>query len=308
VSSSMSGAKAHTLWALTHEDMVRRRLAPKTISNTRHVLFNFWASIAPRRPLSATPKDLERWLDRPAALSSPAKRDLLGDNTRASQARVVCGWYRWAEREGLCRGNRMARFVPPKMPEATPRALERDQVTQLFRDLELAGTDRDHLLVWLAFGCGRRAGEIARLRLEHVRLGERPTMRVHGKGGKVRSVPIAPVVADALRRHLAGRARTGWVIANEQHPSRGITPGTVTRLLSRLIHAAGIQETGHALRHTFATELMRGGANLRAVANLLLHSSTAVTEAVYTQSWDGDAEAALALLADPRTEPVGVGS
>ena len=118
-------------------------------------------------------------------------------------------------------------------------------------------------------------------------------------------VPLAAPVVEVLRRHLAGLPTTGPLVANRRFPGEHLTREAVSRLLSVHLRGAGVGDTGHALRHTFATELLKAGrgANLYAVSKALGHSSTEVTEQVYVSSYLGDLAALAALLPDPRSRP-----
>jgi integrase len=139
-------------------------------------------------------------------------------------------------------------------------------LADLFEHLADVSDDRLEVMVWLAYGAGLRVGEIARLRVEHLHLrDERPWLVAHGKGDKHRKVPLAPLVVEVLVAWTARLPRSGPLLPNQAIPTRNISVSHVSKLIARTMHAAGIEETAHSLRHSFATELLRAGkgANLR---------------------------------------------
>jgi integrase len=159
--------------------------------------------------------------------------------------------------------------------------------------------------VWLAFGCGLQVGEIAGASIQDLQLRGRPFLRVvAGKGGRSRTVRLPEVVAEVLAAHLARRPAAGPLVESRHRPGEPVTAGTVSRWLSDAMRGAGLGDSGHALRHTFATELVAAGKgrNLYAVSKLLGHASTRTTERVYTAGYAGELDEAVALLPDPRAD------
>jgi len=282
-----------------------RRRGQATVRTYRAILHRFAGALdAHGRPWDRpTTADLDEFVARPADRRKRSAGRPLAPNTAASYGKTVQVFYRWCATEGLIASDPFARWVPPAGSEPLERALAQGEVRRV---LEEAGRDpRDEVMAWLAYGCGLRVAEIAALRVADVRLtGERPCLVVqHGKGGKRRVVPLAAPVREVLGRHLAGLKRTAPVVA-----ARGWRAGWplcadyVGELLVQCMHRAGVQETAHALRHSFATELLRAGngANLRAVSRLLGHSSMATTDQTYTIGFAADGWTTAALLPDPR--------
>jgi integrase/recombinase XerD len=180
-------------------------------------------------------------------------------------------------------------LVPgPRRARTLPATLSADEVERLLdapagaepRDL------RDRALLELLYGCGLRAAEACALHLRDVRL-EAETVRVTGKGGKQRVVPLGGAARAALERYLArGRPRlaadggSGRLFLSVR--GRPLAPSDVRRALQRALRRAGVaQRSPHALRHTFATHLLEGGADLRSIQDLLGHASVGTTQ-VYT--------------------------
>lgn len=146
-------------------------------------------------------------------------------------------------------------------------------------------TPRDRLLFQIGLYAGMRVSEIVGLRAEHIDFDEGTIMVVQGKGDKDRLIPIPSKLITALRRWL-GDDRTGYVFPASRM-THGATGHLSVRSAQRVVKAAAAEAgitrpvTPHKLRHTYATRLLRTGANLREVQELLGHASVATTE-VYT--------------------------
>ncbi len=264
----------------------------------RRVLTAFWDH-ADRPPARCTPRDLNRFLSRRATPTGNARGPRLADSTRSSYGASILSFYRRAYAAGWLRSNPLRDVALPVLALGPPRALALEDVARLLRHVRV--DRRLLLLVWLAYGCGLRAMEIAGLRREHVQLSGRPHLTVTGKGGRTRVVPLNEHVAVQLGAELDGRAGVGPVIGSRRTPGQALSPQTISRLLGKALRGAGVQATGHQLRHTFATELLAAGRgkNLRAVQRLLGHSTATTTER-YVSAYDQDAWDTIALLPDPR--------
>jgi site-specific recombinase XerD len=300
---------ARRLWARFHDHLVRHRRSKYTISGYRKSLHAFWQFIEPKQPLHprVDDRDLEKFLNqRPHA---PAKHPVLSESTRHTYARRVCGFYQWALDEGLTSRNRMARFIAPPMPDAVPRALVSADLAMLLDHLEHVPDPRIRIMGWLAYFAALRVGEISRLQVQHIHLRDDPPwMLVHrkarrGKGHPQEPIPIKPELADVLAGWLAKMPRTGPLLPDLRQPTRGISPDRVSRLLGRTMRQAGLEDTAHALRHSWATDTLAAGhgLNVRAVSHVLGHVRIDTTEATYVRSYREDAVEAVRLTPDPRT-------
>jgi integrase/recombinase XerC/integrase/recombinase XerD len=152
---------------------------------------------------------------------------------------------------------------------------------------------RDRAMLELAYSCGLRAEEVIGLDLDSADF-DSERLRVEGKGGKTRLVPIGEPAQAALRHYL-DRGRHTLVGAGDENAllvsksGKRLHPSDVRRRLQRWVREAAIAGgvSPHALRHSFATHLLEGGADLRTIQELLGHSSLSTTQ-VYTQvepSW-----------------------
>lgn len=281
---------AATAWDHWYSRLLAKRCRPATISQHSKTLWGFWRFLGDRPAGAATRRDLDRWLSRPLATS-----------TQRTYASIVVGCYGWLHQQRLIRRNPFAGYVLPKVSPGVPRDLELAAVRRL---LEQAAADpRDLCMVLLAYGAGLRAGEIARARIQDVHLGPGGYLEVDGKGGKAGTVPIGQLLGDFLRGYLAGRPHVGPLIESRNLPGRHVTPATISARLRGVFRAAGVKASGHALRHTFATQILAGGngTNIHAVQRLLRHEHLASTQ-IYVRRFDADAWAAIYLLPDP-TKP-----
>ena len=220
-----------------------------------------------------------------AALASRANAGL----TRGSVARfmsVVRGFFRFLDRRGFVHNATIAAVRTPKRAASVPKALsEADADAALDIVGELAHTrwqgKRDAALLTLLYGCGLRLGEALGLtrREAPVAVG---TFAVTGKGRKTRMVPVLPAVAAAVRDYLAdcphALAADGPLFVG----ARGgpLNPRLVQGQMAKLRGLLGLPEgaTPHALRHSFATHLLAGGGDLRAIQELLGHASLSTTQ------------------------------
>lgn len=203
---------------------------------------------------------------------------------------AVRGLFDHLMRHGELPANPADLLANPKSASRLPRVLDRDEMRSLL-DAMPASTpleSRDRAMLELAYSCGLRCSEIVGLDLDSVEF-ESETLRVHGKGAKERVVPIGEPAQRAVRHYL-DRARPA-LLDERSEPAlllskrgRRLSPSDVTRRLRKRVQAAEIggRVSPHALRHSFATHMLEGGADLRAIQELLGHSSLSTTQ-IYTR-------------------------
>jgi integrase/recombinase XerC/integrase/recombinase XerD len=185
-----------------------------------------------------------------------------------------------------------AELLPsPKRASRLPRVLGPEQAARLLDRIPAGGPleVRDRAMLELAYACGLRVDEIRGLRVDDVDF-ESESVRVRGKGGKERVVPIGEPAQQAIRRYL-DTARPALVGRGDPEPSlfvskrgRPLHTSDIRRRLERWVREAGIAGgvSPHVLRHSFATHLLEGGADLRSIQELLGHSSVSTTQ-IYTR-------------------------
>ncbi|HEU4673678.1 MAG TPA: site-specific tyrosine recombinase [Candidatus Limnocylindrales bacterium] len=276
---------------------VERGLSPATLA----------AYAGDLRSFAAAPRVAEEWADGP----EPALRWLAGQastgvaaTTLRRRTASVRGFYRFCFGEGTIGRDVATHLDLPRQPRHLPETLAVDEVDRL---LEAAGSPggeaanaqalaiRDRALLELLYASGLRVSEALGLDLDRISL-DGGFVRVVGKGDRERLVPVGEVALDWLRRYVE-EVRPGWLAAGRAAPSgpgaggplfvspRGGRLGrqAAWAIVKRTARAAGLADrvSPHTLRHSFATHLLEGGADLRVVQELLGHASISTTQ-LYT--------------------------
>jgi site-specific recombinase XerD len=270
------------------QDLVRRAVAAKTRSayaiDARQ--FADWATGHGLEPASVGVRDLRRYL---AALAENGN----APTTVARKLAVLRGLLRVQTELGSRSENPAELLSSPKRPQRLPRVLKPDEVATLLdripatTPLEL----RDRALFELAYSSGLRAEELVSLDVDSIDF-DGECVRVEGKGAKTRLVPFGEHARRALERYLA-RGRPGLDVGNERalllsKSGRRLSTSDVRRRLRIWSRQAAsrapavIDAHPHALRHSFATHLLEGGADLRSIQELLGHATISTTQ-VYTR-------------------------
>ncbi|MFJ2534194.1 site-specific tyrosine recombinase XerD [Microbacterium maritypicum] len=231
-----------------------------------------------------TPAVIDRFIgERASAEPPPASTSL------ARLQSSVRGWHRFLAREGIEVDDPSARLRPPKAPQRLPKALTIEQVERLLSapSAEEPLGIRDRALLELLYATGARVSEAIDLDVDDLAHGD--VLRLRGKGAKERIVPLGSYARTAVDAYLT-RVRPG--LAMKGRASARLFLGARGAPLSRqsawlVIRAAAERAqittdvSPHTLRHSFATHLLQGGADVRVVQELLGHSSVATTQ-IYT--------------------------
>jgi integrase/recombinase XerC len=230
--------------------------------------------------------DLRSWLAHQS--ESGAARSTIA--RRAASARA---FLKWACRAGVIAADPSLRLVAPQRLKTLPAVLKQDEVSALLDVAMVAADDhgalhlRDRAILELLYATGIRVGELVGLDIDDIDFGSN-VVRVMGKGAKERTVPFGGPAAIVLQEWL--RLGRDQVVAAVSGPAlflgrRGgrVDPRQVRSAVHELLrHVPGAPDLGpHGLRHTAATHLLEGGADLRAVQELLGHASLATTQ-IYT--------------------------
>lgn len=265
--------------------LLAARRAPRTVEAYRRDLESLARAVG-RPPSAVTTEELERWL-------AELRAQGLAPATIARRIAAVRTFFRHLVLLGARTDNPAAELDLPRRVRRVPRTLSAGEAERLID--AAAGTTprsmRDRALVELLYGAGLRVSEAVGLERGSVDLEER-LVRCLGKGRKERIVPIGRQAVDALRRYLAqgrphlDRRHRPELLLN----ARG---GPLTRagaflIVRRLAEKAGLDPERvhpHVLRHSFATHLLEGGADLRSVQEMLGHADLATTE-LYTHVTD----------------------
>jgi integrase/recombinase XerD len=276
----VSAALASAIDAFLLELRVERGLSPLTLAAYRRDLAQF---------ADAAPSDWDRGPDAARAFLAAQRRAGRRGSTLARKAAALRSFYGFAQREELLARDVATLIEVPRPGSYLPDVLARDQVEAILA--APPGDDpvavRDAAVLELLYACGLRVSELVGLDLDRLDL-EALQVRVIGKGNRERRVPMGEPARDRLNRYLLG-SRAAWT-AGRPTPAvfvsqRGarLTRESAWRIVRRWSAAAGIRErvTPHTFRHSFATHLLEGGADLRVVQALLGHASISTTQ-LYT--------------------------
>lgn len=207
-------------------------------------------------------------------------------STIARKLAALRTFFRYLVKEGVLAANPGELVATPRQEKYLPTTLTVDEAYNLLESMK--GADRlsirDRAILEILYSCGLRVGELTGLNVGEVDF-DQSLVRVTGKGGKERIVPIGQHALKALHAYLEERS---WPGENEplflNRFGKRLNARSIQRNLKKHLLLAGVLKnaTPHALRHSFATHLLDGGADLRAIQELLGHSSLSTTQK-YTQ-------------------------
>jgi integrase/recombinase XerD len=271
---------------------VERGLSEHTLAAYRRDLRRYAAFLAKRDLRDPSGVDEETIRSFVASLSASTHGPEAAPYRASSVARTlsaVRSFHRFLLREGAAERDPAAAVSRPRLPRSLPRPLGAEDVRRLLEapDPATPAGLRDRAILELLYGSGLRISELTGLDVDDVDL-EEGSVRVLGKGGKERDVPVGSFARGAVaayltrgRPALAGAATRGALFLN----ARGgrLSRQSCARSLAGYVRQAGIERrvTLHTLRHSFATHLLEGGADVRVVQELLGHASVATTQ-IYT--------------------------
>ncbi len=239
----------------------RRGLREGTIRRRRYLLARFLK--AHPDPFAATVEDVQVWLD----------SCHIGPRSRATYLSTLHVFYDWALRSGSAYEDPTAVIRPPRTSRLVPRPIAVEDLA-----LALSHADR-RMRLWLQLAAyqGLRCIEIANLRREDVLdTHDPPLLRVTGKGGHQRVLPLNAEVERSLRLH--GLPRSGYIFRLQS--GRPLKAATVSTYIGRFLHGLGLDASAHRLRHLFGTSVYGQTSDLRLTQELLGHRSPATT-AIY---------------------------
>jgi integrase/recombinase XerD len=267
---------------------VERGASPNTIAAYRSDLARYLAFLDDRGIGSVD--DIAR--DDVAAWIGALRAAGAAPSTIERRVAAVKSFHRFLVREGVTTNHPTAALPLPQVPQRLPDVVSIDDIERLLAQPFADGPvgHRDRTLIEVLYGCGVRVSELVGLDLRDVELTE-GYIRVFGKGSKERVTPIAGTAAAALQGYLVHgrpflRTKSG---ARRQDPDavflnvRGgrLTRATVHALVHMYGGRVGLDLHPHTLRHSFATHLLEGGADLRALQEMLGHADISTTQ-VYT--------------------------
>jgi tyrosine recombinase XerC len=264
--------------------LAERNLSPYTLRNYRSDLLHFFAFMRDEEktdPLRVDRTSFRRYL------AHLRDNDVAGASI-TRKVSTVRGFFRFLVREGKLEANPLANVSAPKRERRLPSILSRDELQTLIEAADETSPQglRNRAILELMYAAGVRLSEVAALGLSHLDLGER-TLLVRGKGNKERMVLVGAPAEVALRRYLAG-GRPKLAAGGEEalfvnRDGKRLSSRSIQQIVRRHALKAGLDSRvyPHLLRHSFATHLLDGGAELRVVQELLGHASASTTQ-IYT--------------------------
>jgi integrase/recombinase XerC len=199
-------------------------------------------------------------------------------------------FFRWLKAQERVKNRAVEQLASPKIPHSVPKPLTVESAAGVVDGGAAAELDwtaaRDTAVLLLLYGSGLRIAEALGVKAKDAPVGDRDVLRIKGKGGKERLIPVLPIVRAAVERYLA---LCPYALAPEEPLFRGAKGGPLSAriiqlAMERLRAILGLPATAtpHALRHSFATHLLSAGADLRQIQELLGHASLSTTQA-YTE-------------------------
>ncbi len=207
-----------------------------------------------------------------------------------SQARIISGvkgFYKFLRMEGYMDNDPTELLLTPKIGRHLPEVLTVEEIDRMIDciDMSKAEGQRNRAIIETLYGCGLRVSELVTLKLSQLYVDERYLV-IQGKGNKQRIVPISPVAIEQITlyleqtrsRQVAQRGNEDILFLNRRGAM--LTRQMIFLIVKQLCELAGIRKviSPHTLRHSFATHLLEGGANLRAIQQMLGHESITTTE------------------------------
>lgn len=207
-----------------------------------------------------------------------------------TQARLLSSlrsFYGFLKIDGYIESNPTELLKSPKLPMHLPDVLTLDEIDRVINAIDLSQLEgqRNRAMIEVLYSCGLRVSELCNLKISDLYLDEE-FIRVTGKGDKQRLVPISPRAIAELNYYFNDRDHIeikpgyeDYVFISERR-RKPLSRITVFHIVKELVEAAGIQKnvSPHTFRHSFATHLLEGGANLRIIQAMLGHESIATTE------------------------------
>lgn len=268
-----------------------RRYSPLTVRNYLRDVERFmkWMDADEGKfcPQDVTTDHLREWI---VSRSEKGRLSAASMNREISSLRA---FFRWLLRTGEIGRDVAHPLAALKSAHRLPAFVPESRMTGIVADCSTASeeflTERDSLVVVLLYGCGLRLAELVAVDRDDLSA-DLLTLRVHGKGDKERIVPLVRFVQEKILNYLRLIDRQNICINGEKalfltKKGARITRMEVYRVVQRELARSGVQgkKSPHVLRHTFATHLMNGGADLREIQELLGHSSLQATQ-VYTHN------------------------
>ena len=272
-----------------------RQLAEKTAEAYTRDLKYFLGFIAAHHGRPASLKSLKKLNVRDFRAFLAARRnDGVSSRSLARTLSALRMFFRFLDRRGILKNDAIAAVQTPKLPHGIPKPLSIVAALALPADTDAGERSnspewvsvRDSAVLTLLYGSGLRISEALGLNRNQAPVGTSDMLRITGKGGKERVVPVLPVAQESIARYLKlcpfALSPNGPLFVGVK--GKRLSPRIIQLVMERLRGAFGLPDTAtpHALRHSFATHLLGNGADLREIQELLGHASLTSTQ-IYTE-------------------------
>ena len=268
-----------------------RRYSPLTVRNYKHDVEQFlaWLACDESRfdPRSVTTEQIREWI------IFRTEEGKLSAGSMNREVASLLAFFRWLHRTGAVEKDifrmistlKTSRRLPAFVPESRMTTI----VSECGPDSEDFQTERNSLIILMFYACGLRLAELVGIDRSDFSA-DYTSLRVRGKGDKQRMVPILEFLREKILHYLGLIERQNICISSEKalfltHKGKRISRSVVYRTVQEELTRAGVQgkKSPHVLRHTFATHLLNGGADMREIQELLGHASLQATQ-VYTHN------------------------
>ncbi len=268
--------------------VAERGAAPATVRAYRNDLVRYCEFLTDERGI-ASAQEVQR-ADISAYVTFLSEERKFRPSTLERHVSVIKGYHRFLVREGFC-GKDPSQTIPlPRKPKALPDVISIDQATRLLDGIpcDTPIALRDAAILEVLYGCGLRVSELVGLDLDRVYF-EEECLRVLGKGSKERIVPFSGMAAKRMQEYLndarpnLASAKAGPTSAVFLNARGGrLSRQSVRSIVAKAGLTIGVKDLHpHTLRHSFATHLLEGGADLRAIQEMLGHADISTTQ-IYT--------------------------
>lgn len=272
---------------------IERGLAENTLASYRRDLTRYLSALAQAgvdRPAQITKGLINGYLQQLAR--GDEEHPALGARSVARHTVAIRQLHKYWELEGICTPSPAREVQPPAVGQSLPKAISIAEVTRILDSISLETPSglRDRAMLEFLYSTGARISEVVALDVDDLHFAQDAVVRLFGKGSKERVVPVGSYAQRAVSDYLV-RSRPGLASKGKGTPAlflnqRGgrISRQSVWMILSKAATQAGITEevSPHTLRHSFATHLLEGGADVRVVQELLGHASVTTTQ-IYTK-------------------------
>jgi integrase/recombinase XerC len=272
---------------------VERQASPNTLAAYRRDLNQFLSFLAGHLGQPPCLRDMrELQASDFRAFMAYRRNDNIKSRTLTRQLAAIRSFFKWLDRNAILKNPAVSALRPPKLPHGTPkpltqeaarRTVETDSAGLMHGSAEPWVVARDSAVLLLLYGCGLRISEALQLNRHEAPVPPKAdVLRITGKGGKTRLVPVLPLATQSVQAYLdltPGLDPRGPLFIGQR--GGRLNARNIQLLMQRLRPVLGLPDTAtpHALRHSFATHLLGNGADLRTIQELLGHASLATTQA-----------------------------